>query len=286
MIARPNKLIVRGQICKGAIIDITEVLMAYRKRGIATTMLEKMLTSLAMKNFDVVLAFLIAGRGGINTLKRAGFQKVYKYGHAGKALDKDKMDSLMDLNPILRKIALAIVDSKIGDTKPKKGIIREANYTDLDQIVDLLNSESARLDLADSWTRELLKGKMDWRYKTFVWTEQEVIRGSIISYEEIGTLGKDYFTSGFLKEMVFREDVDQEEKKILLNYALNSLKIKGIPSVSYPSPKNVMPTLKEAGFHVLPGAERTIFVKPLNNDTEKMLEAIDKFRSVNVFLIC
>ncbi len=47
------------------------------------------------------------------------------------------MDELMDLNPLLRKIALKIISDKIGITEPLRGVIREAQEADLDQIVKL-----------------------------------------------------------------------------------------------------------------------------------------------------
>ena len=124
MIAHSDQLKIRGTVFNAAIIAITEVRTANRNQGIATEMLAKSLNQLSQLKFDVVLAFLIADRGGTNILKRAGFQKIHKYGHAGKALDKEKMDKLMDLNPVLRKIALKIIDSSIGETLPPYGIIR------------------------------------------------------------------------------------------------------------------------------------------------------------------
>ncbi len=286
MIAHPDTLKIRGRILNAAVIGITEVLMANRKQGIASNLLEKMLRQLEAFNFDLVLAFQTAGRGGKSILKRVGFRKIHKYGHAGKALDKDKMDKLMDLNPILRKIALKIINSKIGEVKPTRGSVRKAKYDDLDQINDLLNAETERLDISSVWTSEYLKRMMDWRYEIFVLENQGKILGSIIGYEEIATLGKDYFTSGLLKEMVFDEEVSELDRIILLNNALQFFKIKQIPSVSYPYPKNVKKILKKAGFNVLPGDERTTFVKALTNVARETLNVISKFRYINVFLIC
>lgn len=286
MIAHPDKLQIRGTVFNAAIIAITEVRIANRHQGIATELLAKMLNQLSELKFDIVLGFLIADRGGTNILKQAGFQRIHKYEHAGKALDKDKMDKLMDLNPVLRKIALKIVDSSIGDTSPPYGIIREATDKDLNQIVTLLNAEIARLDISSVWTTDYLKRKMDWRYKIFVFEDRGTILGSIISYEEVATLGKDYFTSGLLKEMVFAEGVEEETKKILMNFVLNHFKERGIPSVSYPYPKNMMDVMKKTGFNVLPGDERSVYIKPLCDAAQQVLETAEKFRFVNVFLIC
>ena len=286
MIAHPDTLRIRGKSFNTAVIAITEVLMLHRKQGIASKMLEKMLSQITSLGFELVLAFQTAGRGGKNILKRAGFKKIYKYGHAGKVLDKDKMDKLMDLNPILRKIALKIISAKIGETKPVRGVIREVKEDDLDQIVDLLNKESDRLDIASYWTKEYLKKKIDWRYKVFVLEKENAILGAVITYTEIGTLGKDYFTTGFLKEMVFQEGVEDRAKQILVNNVLRRFKEKEIPSISYPYPRNVWRVIKKLGFHVLPGDERTVFIKPLTLPAQQALEVIDKFRYVNVFLIC
>jgi len=286
MIAHPDKLQIKGAVFNAAIIAITEVRIPNRNQGIATELLANLLNQLSQLKFEVVLAFLIADRGGTNILKRAGFQRIHKYEHAGKALDKDKMDKLMDLNPVLRKIALKIVDSSIGDTSPPDGIIREATDKDLNQIVTLLNAETARLDISSVWTAEYLKRKVDWRYKIYVFEDQGTILGSIISYEEVATLGKDYFTSGLLKEMVFAEGVEAETKKILMNFVLNYFKERGIPSVSYPYPKNVMDVMKKTGFNVLPGDERSVYIKPLCDTAQQVLETAEKFRFINVFLIC
>jgi len=73
----------------------------------------------------------------------------------------------------------------------------------LGQIIALLNEESVRLDILGFWTKKCLKKMMDWCYKVVILSDNEEILGSIISYEEIASLGKDYFTSGLLKEMVF-----------------------------------------------------------------------------------
>lgn len=286
MIAHPNILRSRGKTFNAAVIAITEVLMSHRKQGIASKMLEKMLAQLTSLNFELVLAFQTAGRGGKNILKRAGFQKIYKYGHAGKVLDKNRMDKLMDLNPILRKIALKIISEKIGETEPARGVIREVKDEDLDQIVDLLNQESDRLDIAGYWTKEYLKKNIDWRYKVFVLEDKGKILGAVITYTEIGTLGKDYFTTGFLKELVFQDGVEEMEKQILVNNILKRFKKMEIPSVSYPYPKNVWKVLKKLGFHTLPGDERTAFIKALTTTAQNQISSIQKYRYVNVFLIC
>ncbi len=284
MIAHPETLQIRKKQFNAVIIAITEVVLTHRKQEIATSMLKTMLEQL--DTVDFVLAFQTAGRGGKTILKRAGFQKIHKYGHAGKALDKEKMDKLMDLNPVLRKIALKIVSSGIGNIKPEVGEIREATDGDIDQIVRLLNQETDRLDISAYWTAESLRRMMNWRYKVFVLVDNKDVLGSIISYEEVATLGKDYFISGLLKEMVFKEDIKDEERVKLINYVLKYFKEKGIPSVSYPYPKNVKSILKKAGFNVLPGDERTAFIKPLTSQAQQILGEIEKFQFVNVFLIC
>jgi len=284
MIAHSDLLKVEKIKFNCAVIAITEVAPSHRKQGIATKMLETMLAQLS--SFDFILAFLIADRGGKNILTRAGFQKIHKYAHAGKVLDKQKLDYLIDLNPILKKIALTIVDSNIGEITPSRGEIREATEEDLEQIITLLNAESDRLDISGFWTKEYLKQMMDWRYKVFVLDDNGQILGSIISYEEIATLGKDYFTSGLLKEMVFQADVEEQDKEALINYLLAYFAKKGFPSVTYPYPKNVTQVLKKTGFRELPGDERTVYIKPISENAQKLLNSIEKLRSINVFLIC
>ncbi|MDD1778017.1 MAG: GNAT family N-acetyltransferase [Candidatus Helarchaeota archaeon] len=286
MIAHPDKLQIKGTVFNAAIIAITEVCMANRNQGIATKLLTKLLDQLSQLKFDLVLAFLIADRGGTNILKQAGFKRIHKYGHAGKVFDKEKMDQLMDLNPILRKIALKIVDSSTGNTRPPYGIIREAADKDFDQITALLNAENTRLDISSVWTQDYLKRMMNWRYKIFVFEDKGTILGSIICYEEIATLGKAYFTSGLLKEMVFAEGIDEETKTILMNFALTHFKKKGIPCVTYPYPKNIWDIIKKTGFNVLPGDERSVYIKPLCAAAQQVLDTAEKFRFVNVFLIC
>jgi N-acetylglutamate synthase-like GNAT family acetyltransferase len=285
MIAHPDQLRIKKNLLKGAVIAITEVKMEYRKQGIATQMLEKMLVQLSALEFDLVLAFQTAGRGGKNLLQQAGFHKIHKYGHAGKVLDKPTMESLMDLNPILKKIAMKFVNSDIGETRPVRGVIRQAKSEDLDQIVDLLNTESDRLDISSHWTKDYLQRKMDWRYKIFVLADGE-IRGSAICYEEVSTLGKDYFTAGLFKELVFQEGVEDIEKENFIYHILSWFKEKGIPVVTYPAPKPIMKLLEKTGFRVLPGEERTVFIKSLSQTTQQLLNTIEKFRLINVFLIC
>jgi N-acetylglutamate synthase-like GNAT family acetyltransferase len=286
MIAHEDMLVIQDQRFKAAIVAITEVLMSDRNQGIASGMLEKMLAQVPTLGFDLVLAFHTAGRGGKKILKNAGFEKIHKYGHAGKVLDKGRMDQLMDLNPFLRKIALKIVSEKIGEAEPQRGVIREAEDEDLDQIIELLNQETKRLDVGSYWAKDYLRKKMEWRYKVFVLEDQGEILGAVITYTEVTTLGKDYFTTGFLKEMVFQESVDDAERQTLVNYVLARFKEMGIPSVSYPYPKNVWKVIKKLGFHVLPGDERTVFVKPLSEPAKAALGSIEKFRYVDVFLIC
>ncbi|MHA1323935.1 MAG: GNAT family N-acetyltransferase [Candidatus Helarchaeota archaeon] len=285
MIAHPDLIQIRDNSYRAAIIAITEVRMMYRQQGIASTLLAKMLNRLEALNYEVVLAFQTAGRGGKGMLKRAGFQKIHKYGHAGKALDKTRMAQLMDLNPILKKIALKIVDASIGETEPPRGIIRKARDTDLEEVVALLNQETNRLDISSIWTIEKLTKMLEWRYQLFVFENKGVILGAIIAYEEIATLGRDYFISGLLRDMVFREDVELEERVILLNYALAYFRQKGIPSVSYPYPKNVLKILKKAGFNILPGDERSGFIKFLSNK-DLNCASIQICKYVNIFLIC
>jgi len=285
MIAHLDQLRIRKKLLIGAVIAITEVKMGYLNQGIATKMLEKMLAQLSTLGFDLVLAFQTAGRGGKNLLQRAGFRKIHKYGHAGKVLDKPTMESLMDLNIVLKKIAMKLVNSDIGETRPVRGIIRQVKTEDLDQIVDLLNTESDRLDISSHWTKDYLQRKMDWRYKIFVLAD-EGIRGSAICYEEVSTLGKDYFTAGLFKELVFQEGVEDSEKETFIYHILSWFKRRGIPVVTYPAPKPIIKLLEKTGFRVLPGEERTVFIKPLSQNTQEILNAIEKFRLVNVFLIC
>ena len=284
MIAHSDILKIKKKKFNCAVIAITEVSISHRKQGIASEMLENMLGQLT--SFDFIFAFLIADRGGKNILNRAGFQKIHKYEHGGKVLDKEKIEDLIDLNPVLKKIALAIVDSNIGEIKPTRGEIREATDADLEQIIPLLNEESDRLDVSGFWTKKYLKQMIDWRYKVFVLSDNGEILGSIISYEEIATLGKDYFTSGLLKEMVFKEGVEAQNKEVLINYMLDYFAKKGIPSVSYPYPKNMAQILKKTGFRELPGDERTVFIKPISEPAQELLNSIEKFRYINVFLIC
>lgn len=286
MIAHAEELLIRGTSYKAAVIAITEVVTSHRGRGIASKMLDRMLEQVEKLQMDLVLAFQTAGRGGKNILKRAGFSKIHKHAHAGKVLDKDRMDNLMALNPVLRKIALKIIDSSIGETNPSKGKIRFANSADLHQIVDLLNRETERLDIASIWTLEYLQRMMDWRYKIFVLEEEGDILGALIGYEEVATLGKDYFISGLLKEMVYQDEVKLEDRVAFLNHALSYFKGRGIPSVSYPYPKNVDQVIKKAGFNILPSDERTTFLKPLSEAAKELPNVIPKFKYVNVFLIC
>ncbi len=286
MIAHEDTLVMQNQQFRAAIIAITEVRMAHRGQGIASAMLEKMLAQVAALGFDLALAFHTAGRGGKKILKNAGFEKIHKYGHAGKVLDKKRMDQLMDLNPVLRKIALKIVSEKIGEVEPQRGVIREAKDEDIDEIVELLNQETQRLDVGSYWAKEYLKKKMEWRYKVYVLEDQGEILGAVITYTEVTTLGKDYFNTGFLKEMVFQEGVDDAQRRTLVNYVLARFKEMGIPSVSYPYPKNVWKIIKKLGFHVLPGDERTVFFKPLSDLAKAVMRSIEKFHYVDVFLIC
>ena len=186
----------------------------------------------------------------------------------------------------IRKIALKIISEKIGEIQPVKGVIREAKEDELDAIIDLLNQETDRLDIGSVWTKEYLKKKIYWRYKMFVLVEKDMILGAVITYTEISTLGKDYFTTGFLKEMVFQEGVEELNKRALVNYVLQYFKEMDIPSISYPYPKNVWKVIKKLGFHVLPGDERTVFIHPLTSEATQALEGIEKFRFVDVFLIC
>ena len=71
-----------------------------------------------------------------------------------------------------------------------------------------------------------------------------------------------------------------------MNFVLNHFKEKAIPSVSYPSPKNVMDVMKKTGFNVLPSDDRSVYIKPLCTAAQQVLETSEKFRLINVFLIC
>ncbi len=284
MIAHRDTLQIKNILFNCAIIAITEVRRDYRNRGIATKMLERMLNQ--VKDFDLVLAFQTAGRGGVNILKRAGFYKVHKYGHASKVLDKNKMESLLDLNPVLKIIAMKLFSSEIGQAKPTRGMIREARDDEFEQVVELMNREGAKLDIASHWTKEYLKKKRDWRYKIYILEEQGDILASVIRYEEISVLGENEFTCGFLKDLAFREELEDDEKQIFINNVLDRFKGDGIPNVMYPTPKPWQKILKRTGFRTLPGDERSVFIKPLSTNLKDVLEKIEKIRNVNVFLIC
>lgn len=92
--------------------------------------------------------------------------------------------------------------------------------------------------------------------------------------------------SAFLKELVFREDVKEEEQEIFIYHVLNRLKEAGMPNVSFPAPKPQMKILKKTGFRVIPADHRNVFVKTLSDSAKKAIASIEKFRKVNIFLIC
>ncbi|MFX0133069.1 MAG: GNAT family N-acetyltransferase [Candidatus Hodarchaeota archaeon] len=285
MIAHADRLIIKGEILNCAIIAITEVIPTHEKKGIASKMLDKMLSQIQLLDFDMALAFQSSGRGGRNILKRAGFKKIHKYSHAAKVLDKDTMRNLLDINPILKNLAMKIADSKIGQTNPLRGSIREARNEDLENIIDLLNNRSKKIDITNFWTKENLKKKKDWRYKVFIFEDKGEILASVIRYEEISYLGENEFLCGFLKELAFREGIEEIEKEIFIYNVLKTFKVDNIPNVSYPTSKPWVKILKKTGFRVLPG-ERTVFIKPLSDIAKQTVDKIDRFRSVNAFLIC
>jgi hypothetical protein len=198
------------------------------------------------------------------------------------------MEKLIDLNPVLKKIAMKLVDPSIGEIKPKRGEIREVKKDELDQVVNLLNTHSEVLDIGSLWTREFLQKMIDWRYKIYVWVDNdnEEVLGAVITYEEVADLGKEDFICGFLKEMVFKNTIDDDEKKIFIYNILNRFKDKKIPNVSYPCPKDGMNIIKKVGFQVLPVDKRTAYIKPLNNKIKEIIENTPRFKVVNVFLIC
>ena len=286
MLAHPDQLKIKDEVFKTAVIAITEVKMEHRKQGIATKMFEKMVSQLQELNYDLVIAFQTAGRGGKSMLKKAGFRKIHKYGHATKVLNKKRMEALMDLNPVLKKLAMKIVNSDIGETNPPRGVIREAKDDDLDQIVSLLNQPIEKVDINGYWTKEYLKKKMDWRYIIYVLEDKGEILGSVITYTEISNVGTDDFTCGFLKDMVFKPSVSEEERKILVYNILNRFKEEEIPNVSYPCPKPVNRIIKNNGFRVVPGDERTVFIKSLSSKAQQVMDSFEKIKYVNVFLIC
>ena len=139
MLAHPDQLKIKDEVFNAAVIAITEVKMALRKQGIASKMLERMVSQARELKYDLIITFQTAGRGGKGMLKKAGFRKIHKYGHATKVLDKKRMEALMGLNPVLKKLAMKIVNSDIGETNPPRGVIREVRDDDLDQIIPLLN---------------------------------------------------------------------------------------------------------------------------------------------------
>jgi predicted N-acetyltransferase YhbS len=205
MISHQRKLKIQKKIYNCVVIAMTEVLMNYRNQGIASTMLDTLIDQLKKLGYDAVFAFHIANWGGKKLLKEKGFEKLLKYGHATKVLDTKKMEKLIDLNPVLKKIAMKLVDPSIGEIKPKRGEIREVKKDELDQVVNLLNTHSEVLDIGSLWTREFLQKMIDWRYKIYVWVDNdnEEVLGAVITYEEVADLGKEDFICGFLKEMVF-----------------------------------------------------------------------------------
>jgi len=286
MLAHPDQLKIKDKIFKTAVIAITEVKMAYKKQGFATKMLDKLVFQAQQLEYDLVIAFQTAGRGGKGMLKKAGFRKIHKYGHATKVLDKKRMEALMDLNPVLKKLAMKIVNSDIGEINPPRGVIREAKDDDLDQIIPLLNQPIEKVDINGYWTKEYLKKNTDWRYKVYVLEDGGDILGSVITYTEISNVGTDDFTCGFLKDMVFKPSVSEEERKILVFNVLNRMKKEGIPNVSYPCPKPVNKMIKNNGFRTVPGDERTVFIKTLTTEAIETIDSFEKFKYVNVFLIC
>ena len=286
MVAHPDKLKIRGEILNCAVIAITEVLMDYRKNGIATKMIEKMVSQIIKQGYEMALAFQTAGRGGKGILKNADFQKVHKYGHAGKVLDKRKVDDYWDLNPVLKKVALSLVNTDIGEINPSKGIVREAKEEDLDQIVELMNAEGEKLDISSYWTKDYLKKNLDWRYVAYVLEDKGEIIGTVIRYEELVNMGREDFTVGFLKELSFKEHVEENDRITFIFNILQRIKDDKIPNVSFPTPKPVMNVLKGVGFRTLPGDERTLFIKPFSDEAKELVEQVYKFKTVDVFLIC
>ncbi|MHA1300904.1 MAG: GNAT family N-acetyltransferase [Candidatus Helarchaeota archaeon] len=286
LIAHEDQLLIKNKAFKCIIIAITEVLMDYRKQGIASRMLKKLLEQIKNFDFDFILAFQTAGRGGKNILKNEGFQKIHKYGHATKVLDKKTMENLLDLNPVLKKLAMKLVNSNIGRTEPLKGVIRLADNQDLEQIVELLNKRGKNIEITSYWTKENLKHNKDWRYKIYVYEVDGEILASVIRYEEISILGENEFLCGFLKELAFKEGIQEIDKEVFIYHVLKRFKNDNIPNVSYPTPKPWIKILKKTGFRVLPGDERTVFIKPISNNAKRVLEQIGRFRFVNVFLIC
>ncbi|MHA1268510.1 MAG: GNAT family N-acetyltransferase [Candidatus Helarchaeota archaeon] len=286
MIAHEKQLKIKKSIFKAAIIAITEVIMDYRGQGIATEMLKTMIDQIKSLKIDFILAFQVGGRGGKNILKNAGFTKISKFGHATKILDEKKMESLINLNPILKKIAMKLVDSNIGQIKPINGIIRTFKNEDLDQVIELLNTHSDILDIGTFWTKQDLEKKLNWRYKLYVLDKQGTILASIITYNEISNIEDNYFIGGFMKNMVFSKNINDLDKEIFLNNILCIFKKENIPNVMYPSPKDVINILKKAGFQILPTNKRNVYIKSISDPVKDIIENIEKFKLIDVFLIC
>jgi len=286
MIAHEEQLLIKNRLFNCVIIAITEVLMDYRKQEIASKMLQELLEQIKNFNFDFILAFQTARKGGKNILKRAGFRKIHKYGHAAKVLDKKTMEALLDLNPVLKKLAMKLVNSDIGQTEPSKGVIRKMEDEDLEQIIELLNNRGKKIDITSYWTKENLNRIKNWRYKIYVYDVDGEILTSVKRYEEISRLDGNEFLCGFLKELAFKEGLEEIDKEVFIYNVLKRFKHDKIPNVSYPTPKPWIKNLKKTGFRVLPGDERTVFIKPISDNAKQVLEQIEKFRFVNVFLIC
>ena len=109
---------------------------------------------------------------------------------------------------------------------------------------------------------------------------------SIIFYEEISTLGKEYYDGAFLKDLAFKAGVEDNDKEVFIYNILQTLKDEGYPTILYPVSKDGIKVLKKTGFAILPVGKRNVFIKPLTSEAEEIFNSINKIKTVNIFMIC
>ncbi len=281
-------------------LGLTAVLPEYRRQGIATQLVSRVVEHAKEKNLDFIMGFPEKGRFGDKILKQLDFKKYGKTKHFIKLMEDRGLQVLREYlyyNVFILKIASMF--SHIPDKEDPEGTIRDAKIEEIDKVREILNSYASRVPLVSLYSHEGYKlsninfAKLNERFGDpwgFHWLVLER-NGEIIatiSYQiEIVAFepepGK--YASGpvaLLTSLGFHENVEIEEKLQFMSAILRKIRTE-FPEVyifQITSPQHEMKVFDKLKFNSDQSAY-FLFMKPLSEKGEEL----NKYKKYQEYLL-
>ncbi len=217
----------------------------YRRRGVAKSLVSKLIDSARREKIDFVMAFPEKGRLGDSLLKEHfDFKSYAKAKHLIKLMEETGLQALRDYmnrNPVLVKLAslYSHIPEELG--KPD-GMIRDGRTDDYAEVIKIINSYRTRLPLAEQYSIEGFKKSNErlastmnkifgdpWNFHWLVLERKKEILATLNYRIEMATFqpegeGMSHLPVSLLTTVAFKEDLELDQKIKFINYVLRKIR--------------------------------------------------------------